>query len=476
MENIDFIYMINLDQRPEKFQSCIEQLHPFDIYPYRFSAVNGRELTKETLNAVGVKFESWMQCGIPGTCYLGEGAPLYETIDVIGRTYFAQSMAKGPIAIVLSHLSILQDAYDAGYETIWIMEDDIEVVQDPRLISNMIVQLDATVGHEEWDILFTDRETKSQEGLEVPALGYGVRPNFTHSNLKRLRLKAPVGPTFRKIGARYGAYSMVIRRSGIKKLLDYFKRYKIFLPYDMDFYLVPEINLYTVTQDIVSTQPKAISDNDAPPLGLMALPLGDDVWAIDKINYHALVATDCCEGWCNPLKARLLISLILMMTPQTVVEIGVFGGKSLIPIAYALKENGQGKVIGIDSWNAEVAARGLHGPDRDWWLSLDYEGIFKNCQKQIIDSGLQSFVELRRISSENASLIHSIDILNIDGNHSPESTYFDVVKWTECVRKGGVIILNMHSNSAVASQWLDEHCVKLGEGPDSQPWGFWIKQ
>ena len=52
MKNIDFIYMINLDQRPEKFEKCINQLHPFGIYPYRFSAVNGWELTIEAINDV----------------------------------------------------------------------------------------------------------------------------------------------------------------------------------------------------------------------------------------------------------------------------------------------------------------------------------------------------------------------------------------------------------------------------------------
>src|SRR5437868_12063325 len=47
MKNIDFIYMINLDERPEKFEKSVQQLHPFGIYPYRFSAVNGWELSMD---------------------------------------------------------------------------------------------------------------------------------------------------------------------------------------------------------------------------------------------------------------------------------------------------------------------------------------------------------------------------------------------------------------------------------------------
>jgi acetolactate synthase-1/2/3 large subunit len=35
----------------------------------------------------------------------------------------------GAIGIALSHLSILQDAYDSGYETVWVMEDDVDIMQ-----------------------------------------------------------------------------------------------------------------------------------------------------------------------------------------------------------------------------------------------------------------------------------------------------------------------------------------------------------
>ena len=49
IRNIDFIYMINLDERPEKFQTCIERLAPYEIDPYRFSAVNGWRLSLDQI-------------------------------------------------------------------------------------------------------------------------------------------------------------------------------------------------------------------------------------------------------------------------------------------------------------------------------------------------------------------------------------------------------------------------------------------
>ena len=265
MKNIDFIYMINLDARPEKYQSCLDQLLPYGIQPYRFSAVNGWELTLDAINDLALKYEPWMDGRMWGTSYLPEnnGEPSHEPIHVIGKKYFCHCMSRGAIGIVLSHLSILQDAWNSGYQTIWVMEDDIQLIQDPHLLSKFIKKLDEEVGASKWDILFTDRDTKNQAGEYVPCLGYAPRPNFAPKNTARFSERKNVGP-FIKTGARYGAYSMIVRRSGMKKILDFFKKYQIFLPYDMDFYLPNDIRIYAVRNDVVSTQPTALSDNGGP--------------------------------------------------------------------------------------------------------------------------------------------------------------------------------------------------------------------
>lgn len=266
MRNIDFIYIINLDQRPEKFASCLQQLEPYNIHPYRFSAVNGWELSLEEINDVGIILGPWMSNGQWGTCYLPneDSQPYHELVYQIGRTYFSHCMSRGAIGIVLSHLSVLQDAYDAGYETIWVMEDDISVIENPLMLSSLIDDLDAHVGHAGWDILFTDRDTKNSFGNYVPCTAYAWRPNYSPPNPHKFYDIQEISPQFRKIGARYGAYSMIVRRSGMKKLLNFFKQYQIFLPYDLEYTLPPGINLYTVNLDVVSTLPNALSDNGGP--------------------------------------------------------------------------------------------------------------------------------------------------------------------------------------------------------------------
>ena len=267
MKNIDFIYTINLDRRPEKFESCTKQLHPHGIFPYRFSAVNGWELSFDAFRQLGVAYSPEMSTNnLMGTCYLPEnnGQPVHEIMHVPGKTYFSHCMSRGAIGIVLSHLSILQHAYDSNFNTIWVMEDDIEVIQNPHLLSDAIEKLDSLVGKNKWDILFTDQDTKNQKGEYVPCRAYAKKPNFTPKHPERFYTVKDISPEFRKIGARYGAYSMIIRRSGMKKILDFIKTYKIFLPYDMEFYLPNNIALYAVTKDIISTQIHALSDNGVP--------------------------------------------------------------------------------------------------------------------------------------------------------------------------------------------------------------------
>lgn len=268
MRNIDFIYVINLDQRPEKFALCKQQLNAYGIEPYRFSAVNGWELSLETINELGVVFEPWMQGTFWGTSYLpqNQGQPHHEILQTYGQTYFCHRMSRGAIGICLSHLSVLQDAYDSEYETIWVKEDDIEVIRNPHLISDLIDEMNALEGKGGWDVLFTDRDTKSQKGEYVSCTGYAKRPNFTPGNNKASQLHRNISQSLRQIGARYGAYSMVVQRSGMEKILNFFKTYKLFLPYDMDFLLPPGIRLFALRDgyDIVSTQPRAPSDNSAP--------------------------------------------------------------------------------------------------------------------------------------------------------------------------------------------------------------------
>lgn len=183
------------------------------------------------------------------------------------------------------------------------------------------------------------------------------------------------------------------------------------------------------------------------------------------------------EGWCSFNKAAILIDLVLMLEPNTLVEIGVFGGRSLIPMATALKATGKGKAFGIDPWDPIESAEGMDGVNYDWWGHLDHEKIYQGVKAKVEEFGLEETITLIRSTSELAPYIPNIDILHIDGNHSEKAAYFDVNKWVPLVKKGGLIIFDdvTWGTNKSAVEWLDETCVKLVEYHEGCDWGIWVK-
>lgn len=266
LPNIDFIYMINLDQRPEKWKASMNQLAPYGINPCRFSAVNGWELSLAAINDVGLKYSLEMQGGFLATSYHIEGnyEPSHELIQNYGQTYFCHCMARGTIGIALSHISILQDAYDSGYETIWVMEDDIQVIRNPKILCELVHKLDLQVGKGKWDILFTDRDIHSPNGEYSTTYWAAKRPDYPSSYTNDYAMKKSISADFMQIGARFGGHSMILRRSGIKKLLQFFKSHQLFFPYDMEYILPRGIKLFSVQTDVVSNLPTAPTDNGGP--------------------------------------------------------------------------------------------------------------------------------------------------------------------------------------------------------------------
>ncbi|MCI5051967.1 MAG: glycosyltransferase family 25 protein [Simkaniaceae bacterium] len=264
IKNIDFIYTINLDERPEKWEKTLTQLSKYNIKPYRFSAVNGWHLSLEAVGKLSMPFDRSMRRDVMGTRYPLQhgGKPEHGLMTVHGYTYLCHCMSRGAVGICLSHLSVLQHAFDNGYKTIWVMEDDIHVLRDPRILSKYIDELNRV--NPNWDILFTDRDTRNNRNEHVPCLGYAIRPNFHVADPGKFARRNRVSKNLRYIGNRYGAYSMIVSRRGMQKLLNFFKTYKLFLPYDMDFAFPPGISFYTVVNDVVTTTLNAPSDNGGP--------------------------------------------------------------------------------------------------------------------------------------------------------------------------------------------------------------------
>jgi predicted O-methyltransferase YrrM len=203
-----------------------------------------------------------------------------------------------------------------------------------------------------------------------------------------------------------------------------------------------------------------------------------------SIKSEAFQVMSTLEGWCTTEKASVMIDLIAGTGAKKIVEIGVFGGKSLIPMAIAVKQLRGGIVYGVDSWDSRESISGMDEVHGNWWGTLDHESIFQGLLQKINELELQNEITLIRSSSESCSPIPDIDFLHIDGNHSEKASLYDVRKWVPLVKSGGIIVLDdlTWMIGGIRSQektvtWLNESCIKVAEfhGEGEYVFGIWRK-
>ena len=145
------------------------------------------------------------------------------------------------------------------------------------------------------------------------------------------------------------------------------------------------------------------------------------------------------EGWCTVEKALAMAACICEHRPQCCVEIGVLGGRSLLPQALALQHVGTGRLFGIDPWAAAFSLEGAHDRDSaDFWSRMDYERLYQQCIRAVRSAGVTSVCTILRAPAECcAELFERIDLLHIDGNHDIQVALRDVKSYLPKVPPGG---------------------------------------
>lgn len=178
-------------------------------------------------------------------------------------------------------------------------------------------------------------------------------------------------------------------------------------------------------------------------------------------------------GWATPEKGAAFIDLVLEIKPAICVEIGVFGGRSLLPVAAALKFLGEGVIIGIDPWNRnEILPYFDPIKDKlhiDWWSRVNLEHIYYSYLSLLSQFELEDqVVTLRTTSAIASSAITDIDVLYIDGSHNELLSLMDVQLYLPKVRSGGYIWFNdsLWADTQPAVDLLSQNCdfVKLIDG------------
>lgn len=152
-------------------------------------------------------------------------------------------------------------------------------------------------------------------------------------------------------------------------------------------------------------------------------------------------------GWAWEEKCLKLAAHASVGDVNLVVEIGVFGGRSLVPMALALRWRNCGIAYGIDPWRKDFALEGMDqvadAAHIDWWShKVDLDAIYRTAQRDIYDNGLSRRCVLLRMTSQEAAPLFSpreIDLLHIDGQHTELVSCRDVTTWVPLVRQGGII-------------------------------------
>lgn len=176
-------------------------------------------------------------------------------------------------------------------------------------------------------------------------------------------------------------------------------------------------------------------------------------------NFH--FRDDYVKTQCLDFSRELIKSYVKNLKNGTIVEIGVFGGATLLHLFDVCEQNNN-KLIGIDPWEKIEIFNGINKSELP--KNVLYENLY-----------FSNRVNLERIiqkyNLKNISLIHdnsynvyntfednSIDILHIDGDHSTNGVYNDLKNFYPKVR--GVIIGDDYTWKSV-SDGLHKFCKEF---------------
>lgn len=154
-------------------------------------------------------------------------------------------------------------------------------------------------------------------------------------------------------------------------------------------------------------------------------------------------------GGSGSAKALVIADLIARDGVRDTIEIGVYRGRSLLPVAAMLRITGAGVATGVDPWSVEEALQEeTHavGPEvNEWVRSQPWDETYQSLLKRIEDSRLTEHCRVLRMTSEEAApefAEASVDLVHIDGNHDQAAVERDVELYVFAVSD----FMNLHED------------------------------
>ncbi|MBW9158440.1 glycosyltransferase [Clostridium tagluense] len=181
------------------------------------------------------------------------------------------------------------------------------------------------------------------------------------------------------------------------------------------------------------------------------IPKEDKEFFWDYYDIYSQIDSDFGGG--SPFyKTFLMAYLIKYQDMKTFVEIGVYKGKCLLPLAYIIKQN-KGVAIGIDPYD-NMCAREYDVEEEkrvainEFIDKLNFNMIYKDVLAKKEAMGLSSNCEIINKTSESAwdylmSKRTVINMLHIDGNHDTKYVVMDAEKYIPMVSDFGVVVFNV---------------------------------
>jgi GR25 family glycosyltransferase involved in LPS biosynthesis len=236
VSGIDCVYVVNLPERTDRWNRMSSLLESCNIFPLKVHARNGWNLANSDLRLLAGSYSHIMRKG----CY---GA-------------------------LLSHLSVIKNALEMDYNIIWVLEDDVDFLENPsEILPQLIADLEKI--DSQWDVLYTDTNSRRHNSNNQHigyylALAIDPRPDRKHHNLAYHLKNELVSPLFRRIRNRYGAYSLIISKRGIRKIFSYFQNAYVYSPIDIDIHYIEALREYCTTRDVVTNTSMFVSDTANP--------------------------------------------------------------------------------------------------------------------------------------------------------------------------------------------------------------------
>lgn len=148
-------------------------------------------------------------------------------------------------------------------------------------------------------------------------------------------------------------------------------------------------------------------------------------------------------------KALVLADLIARFGVTDTLEIGVYRGRSLLPVAAMLRVIGGGVATGIDPWGVDEALQHDEhavGPRvNDWVRSHPWEETYQGVVQRVEQLRLQDHCRILRMTSAEAApqiADRSVGLVHIDGNHDRAAVERDAELYLPKLVPGGFLVLD----------------------------------